>query len=91
MANKSRHPKHARELIAVCKRQCFASCQGAQDDYFPLNKIFDFILSLHRFNTVMQSLRGALIALFYSSTFLSAMSTVGLVLLGGQLKSTKEK
>ncbi|KAM7532159.1 hypothetical protein LguiB_035569 [Lonicera macranthoides] len=38
-----------------------------------------------------KSLRGALIALFYSSTFLSAMSTVGLVLLGGQLKSTKEK
>lgn len=44
MANKSRYPKHARELTAVCKRQCFASCQGAQDDSFLLNKMFDFIL-----------------------------------------------
>ncbi|XAR53532.1 hypothetical protein NMG60_11022123 [Bertholletia excelsa] len=34
-----------------------------------------------------KSLRGALLALFYSSTFLSAFATVGLVLLGGQLKS----
>lgn len=44
MANKSRYPKHARELTAVCKRQCFASCQGAQDDSFLLNKMLDFIL-----------------------------------------------
>lgn len=34
-----------------------------------------------------KSLRGALLALFYSSTVLSAFATVGLVLLGGQLKS----
>ncbi|KAK2988622.1 hypothetical protein RJ640_026437, partial [Escallonia rubra] len=34
-----------------------------------------------------QSLRGALVAIFYSSTFLSAMASVALVLLGGQLKS----
>ncbi|KAI3459058.1 hypothetical protein Pfo_015721 [Paulownia fortunei] len=34
-----------------------------------------------------KSLRGALLALCYSSTVLSAFSTVGLVLLGGRLKS----
>ncbi|KAL0298576.1 UNVERIFIED_CONTAM: hypothetical protein Sradi_6517400 [Sesamum radiatum] len=34
-----------------------------------------------------KSLRGALLALFYSSTVLSAFATFGLVLLGGQLKS----
>lgn len=38
----------------------------------------------------LQSLRGALLALFYSSTVLSAFTAVGLVLLGQQLKS-KEK
>ncbi|KAL0402550.1 UNVERIFIED_CONTAM: Exosome complex component CSL4 [Sesamum latifolium] len=38
-------------------------------------------------NRVLKSLRGALLALFYSSTILSAFATVGLVLLGGQLKS----
>ncbi|PSR92800.1 Processed cyclic AMP-responsive element-binding protein 3-like protein [Actinidia chinensis var. chinensis] len=37
-----------------------------------------------------KSLRGALLALFYSSTLLSVFSAMGLVLLGGQLKS-KEK
>ncbi|KAK7278246.1 hypothetical protein RJT34_23272 [Clitoria ternatea] len=36
-----------------------------------------------------KSLRGALLALFYSSTFLSAFTSVGLVLLGIQLKSKK--
>ncbi|KAJ9185773.1 hypothetical protein P3X46_005367 [Hevea brasiliensis] len=37
-----------------------------------------------------KSLRGALLVLFYSSTFLSAFTSVGLFLLGRQLKS-KEK
>uniref|UniRef100_A0A2P2K722 Uncharacterized protein MANES_09G146600 n=3 Tax=Rhizophora mucronata TaxID=61149 RepID=A0A2P2K722_RHIMU len=37
-----------------------------------------------------KSLRGALLALFYSSTFLSAFTAVGLLLLGRQLQS-KEK
>ncbi|KAK7344128.1 hypothetical protein VNO77_13428 [Canavalia gladiata] len=37
-----------------------------------------------------KSLRGALLALFYSSTFLSAFTSMGLVLLGIQLKSKKE-
>ncbi|PIN19971.1 hypothetical protein CDL12_07362 [Handroanthus impetiginosus] len=37
-----------------------------------------------------KSLRGALLALFYSSTILSGFAAVGLVLLAGQLKS-KEK
>ncbi|OMO84572.1 Exosome complex component CSL4 [Corchorus capsularis] len=34
-----------------------------------------------------KSLRGALLAIFYSSTLLSAFTTIGLVLLGRQLKS----
>ncbi|GFP95740.1 hypothetical protein PHJA_001718200 [Phtheirospermum japonicum] len=34
-----------------------------------------------------KSLRGALLAVFYSSTILCAFSTIGLILLGGQLKS----
>ncbi|KAI9077906.1 hypothetical protein K1719_040035 [Acacia pycnantha] len=37
-----------------------------------------------------KSLRGALLALFYLSTFLSAFTSVGLVLLGIQLKSKKD-
>ncbi|KAF7817778.1 ammonium transporter 1 member 2-like [Senna tora] len=37
-----------------------------------------------------KSLRGALLALFYSSTLLSAFTSIGLVLLGIQLKSKKE-
>ncbi|CAA0841117.1 Unknown protein [Striga hermonthica] len=37
-----------------------------------------------------KSLRGALLALFYSSTVLSAFAAVGLILLGGQLKSKGE-
>ncbi|MED6189499.1 hypothetical protein PIB30_096526 [Stylosanthes scabra] len=37
-----------------------------------------------------KSLRGALLALFYSSTVLSAFTTIGLVLLGIQLRSKKE-
>ncbi|KAK4282951.1 hypothetical protein QN277_014264 [Acacia crassicarpa] len=37
-----------------------------------------------------KSLRGALLALFYSSTLLSAFTSVGLVLLGIQLKSKKD-
>ncbi|RDX64860.1 hypothetical protein CR513_56527 [Mucuna pruriens] len=37
-----------------------------------------------------KSLKGALLALFYSSTFLSAFTSVGLVLLGIQLKSKKD-
>ncbi|KAL5068554.1 hypothetical protein RYX36_019441 [Vicia faba] len=36
-----------------------------------------------------KSLRGTLLALFYSSTFLSALTSAGLVLLGIQLKSEK--
>ncbi|KAG4908488.1 hypothetical protein JHK82_057142 [Glycine max] len=38
-----------------------------------------------------KSLKGALLAIFYSSTFLSAFTSVGLVLLGLQLKSKKNK
>ncbi|ONI05043.1 hypothetical protein PRUPE_6G353000 [Prunus persica] len=38
-----------------------------------------------------KSLRGALLAVCYSSAFLSALTSVGLVLLGRQLKSSKEK
>lgn len=37
-----------------------------------------------------KSLRGALLAIFYSSTVLSAFATVGLVLLGGQLESKQK-
>ncbi|KAF8394216.1 hypothetical protein HHK36_020423 [Tetracentron sinense] len=37
-----------------------------------------------------KSLRGALLALCYSSTFISAVSTVGLILLGRQLKSKEQ-
>ncbi|KAK7376322.1 hypothetical protein VNO78_34788 [Psophocarpus tetragonolobus] len=37
-----------------------------------------------------KSLKGALLALFYSSTLLSAFTSVGLVLLGLQLKSRKD-
>ncbi|RYR38794.1 hypothetical protein Ahy_A09g043980 isoform D [Arachis hypogaea] len=37
-----------------------------------------------------KSLRGALLALFYCSTVLSAFTTVGLVLLGIQLRSKKD-
>lgn len=37
-----------------------------------------------------KSLRGALLALFYSSTFLSAVTSVGLILLARQLKSKDE-
>ncbi|EXB93136.1 hypothetical protein L484_024474 [Morus notabilis] len=37
-----------------------------------------------------KSLRGALLALFYSSTFLSAFTSVGLFLLARQLKSKKD-
>lgn len=37
-----------------------------------------------------KSLKGALLAIFYSSTFLSAFTSVGLVLLGLQLKSKKD-
>ncbi|KAG9145667.1 hypothetical protein Leryth_018712 [Lithospermum erythrorhizon] len=37
-----------------------------------------------------KSLRGALLAIFYSSAILSAFATVGLVLLGQQLKSEEK-
>ncbi|WRX23805.1 Protein of unknown function DUF3082 - like 1 [Theobroma cacao] len=37
-----------------------------------------------------KSLRGALLALFYSSTFLSGFTTIGLVLLGRQLKAEEK-
>lgn len=48
------------------------------------------ILTDNRERWQMQSLRGALLAACYSSAILSGISAVGLVLLGGRLKSKDE-
>lgn len=39
---------------------------------------------------LMQSLRGALLVIFYGSTVLSGFATIGLVLLARELKSGKK-
>lgn len=95
MATGSGRPEYSWEFSAVCKWQCFTSSQGTRT--ITLNVMITLIF---KFNTewgfddiyiyVLQSLRGALLAVSYSSVVLSAFTTVGLILLARRLKSNEE-